>query len=95
MACSNNTPIHSPDRQSIIGIKRRSRASASDTLLATAAAMLKVLGISSSTRRNRNKGSKSKVGPLYTHNSHTHREYRTFFDINAFSEFLNFSFHSS
>ncbi|KAJ6643531.1 hypothetical protein Bhyg_08493 [Pseudolycoriella hygida] len=58
MACSNNTPIHSPDRQSIIGIKRRSRAS--DTLLATAAAMLKVLGISSSTRRNRNKGSKSK-----------------------------------
>lgn len=62
MACSNNTPIHSPDRQSIIGIKRRSRAS--DTLLATAAAMLKILGISSSTRRNRNKGSKSKVGPL-------------------------------
>lgn len=70
MACSNNTPIHSPDRQSIIGIKRRSRAS--DTLLATAAAMLKVLGISSSTRRNRNKGSKSKVGPLiYVHYTDT------------------------
>lgn len=94
MACSNNTPIHSPDRQSIIGIKRRSRASASDTLLATAAAMLKVLGISSSTRRNRNKGSKSKVGPLIYIPVHMHR-YRTFFDINAFSEFLNFSFHSS